>query len=58
MERVHQTIGNILCTFQIQEMDLDNENSWEGILSSSLFAIATVYGAHYYTAYTFTTGIW
>ena len=26
VERVHQTIGNIICTFQIQEMDLDIEN--------------------------------
>ena len=39
MERVHQTIDNIICTFEIKEMDLDNENPWEGILSSSMFAI-------------------
>ena len=30
VERVHQTIGNIIRTFKIQEMDLDNENPWEG----------------------------
>ena len=36
---VHQTIGNIIRTFKIQEMDLDNENPWEGILSSTMFAI-------------------
>ena len=35
VERVHQTIGNIIRTFKIQEMDLDDENPWEGILSST-----------------------
>ena len=39
LERVHQTIGNIIRTFKIQQMDLDNENPWEGILSSTMFAI-------------------
>ena len=29
MERVHKTIGNIISTFKIQEMDLNNENPWE-----------------------------
>ena len=32
VERIHQTIGNIIYTFNIQQMDLDFENSWEGIL--------------------------
>ena len=57
VERVHQTIGNILHTFNIQQMDLDNENPWEGILSSTMFC-HTVYGAYYYSTYTATTGIW
>ena len=39
VERVHQTIGNIIHTFIIQEMDLDNKSPWEGILSSTMFAI-------------------
>ena len=39
VERVHQTIGNIICTFNIHQTDLDNENPWEGILSSTMFAI-------------------
>ena len=39
VERLHQTIGNIMHTFNIQEMGLDNENPWEGILSSTVFAI-------------------
>ena len=42
MERVHQTIGNIIRTFKIQEMDLDNENPWRGILSSTMFAIQSM----------------
>ena len=44
VEREHQTIGNIIYTFAIQEIDLDNENPWEGIFSSTMFAIrSTVY---------------
>ena len=39
MERVHQTIGNIIHTFTIQQMDLDNEMPWEEILLSTMFAI-------------------
>ena len=39
MERVHQTIGNIIRTYAIQEIDLDNKNLWEGILSCTMFAI-------------------
>ena len=39
VERVHQTIRNIICTFTIQQKELDNENPWEGILSSTMLAI-------------------
>ena len=39
VERVHQTIGNIIHTFTTQQMDLDNDNPWEGICSSTMFAI-------------------
>ena len=39
VERVHHNIGNITCTFKIQEMDLDNENLREGILALIIFAI-------------------
>ena len=49
VEIVHQTIGNIIHTFKIQEVDLDNENPW---------VYHTVYGTHYYVAYTVITGIW
>ena len=30
-----------MCSFQIQQMDIDNENLWEGILSSTMFAIGS-----------------
>ena len=44
LERVHQTIGNIICTFKVQDMILDDENPWDGILASTLFALcATVH---------------
>ena len=50
VERVHQTIGNIIHTFKIQQMDLDNENPWEGALSSTMFAIRSM--VHNTTQYT------
>ena len=53
VERVHQTIGNIKCTFYIQEIDLDDEYP-----SLIYYVYHTGYGAHYYAAYTITTGIW
>ena len=38
IERIHQTIGNILCTFCIQESQLDNDDPWSGILDATMFA--------------------
>ena len=42
VKRVQQTIGNIIRTFKIQEMDLDNENPWEGSLSCTTNAIKSM----------------
>ena len=39
MERVHQIIGNITRTFDIQDMDIQDENTLEGVLSSIMFAL-------------------
>ena len=39
VERVRQTIGNILHTFKIQEVDLKDENPWKGILAFTMFVI-------------------
>ena len=36
---MHQSIGNIICTFITQEIELDNESPWEEILLSTMFAI-------------------
>ena len=42
VERVHQTIGNMIRTFQVQDMDEDSP--WGGILSAVAFAVrATVH---------------
>ena len=44
LERVHQTIGNIIRTMKVHEMTLDDENPWDGILASTMFALrATVH---------------
>ena len=42
VERVHQTIGNFIRTFKILEIDLDDENPWKGILSSTMFAVRSM----------------
>ena len=41
LDRVHQTIGNILCTFKIQNMSLDDKNPWDGKQVSTMFALRT-----------------
>ncbi len=42
-ERVHQVIGNIIRTFELQTNHLDEDNPWKGILSASAFAIRCTY---------------
>ena len=49
LERVHQTIGIILRTFKVQNMVLDDENPWDGVLASTIFALrATVHTSTHY----------
>ena len=44
MERIHQTIGNVLRTFEIQKDELDEDDPWSGILAATMFATrATVH---------------
>ena len=44
LERVHQTIGNMIRTMQVQNLVLDDENPWDGVLSATMFALrATVH---------------
>ena len=42
VERVHQTIGNIIRTFNIQQTDLDNKTFWEGILYSAMITVRSM----------------
>ena len=42
VERVHQTIGYIICTLNIQKNASYNENSLEEILSSTMFALPPI----------------
>ena len=32
LEKVHQRISNILCTFEAKNVVLDDKKSWDGIL--------------------------
>ena len=41
IERIHQNIGNILRTFDIEEVDKDD--SWSGILAATMFAVRATY---------------
>jgi len=43
LERVHQTIGNIIQTFEVHDSDLTIDNPWSGILSAKMFAIRATY---------------
>ena len=43
IERIHQTIGNIIRTFQVQDAYLDEENPWDGILAATMFATRATY---------------
>ena len=42
LERVHQTIGNIIRTFSFE--DLEEDDPWSGILSAEAFAIRATVG--------------
>ena len=51
LEWVHQAIGNIPRTFKVQKMVLDEKNSMNGILVSTMFALrATVHTTTQYTS--------
>ena len=43
IERIHQTIGNIIRTFEVQDNFLDEDDPWKGILSSTAFAVRSTY---------------
>ena len=39
VERVHQVIGNMLRTFELNQLSLDEQNPFDGILAAIMFAI-------------------
>eukprot|EP00957_Ditylum_brightwellii_P207246 15352120-Ditylum_brightwellii.AAC.2 len=39
VERAHQTIGNLLCTFESVSVELDPEDLWSSILNTVIFAL-------------------
>jgi len=43
LERIHQTLGNIVRTFEPQDLDMDSDSPWEGILSAAMFALRSTY---------------
>ena len=44
VEHVHQTIGNMIRTFQVYDNDeLDDEDPWTGILTAVMAAVRSTY---------------
>jgi hypothetical protein len=43
VERVHQIIGNIIRTFELESNYLDEEDPWKGILSATAFAVQSTF---------------
>jgi NADH:ubiquinone oxidoreductase subunit len=44
IERIHQTIANMIRTFEVQdEPHLDPDNPWAGILAATMFAVQATY---------------
>ena len=43
VKRVHQTIGNIIRTFELHNSHLDEDDPWKGILAATAFAICATY---------------
>ena len=39
VERIHQVIGNIIRTFELEDNYLDEDDPWKGILSATAFAV-------------------
>ena len=43
IERIHQTLGNIIRTFELQNDSEVTQDSWDGILSAVMFALRATY---------------
>jgi hypothetical protein len=40
---IHQLIGNIFCSSELQDNDLDENDPWKGILTATVFAVRSTY---------------
>ena len=43
IERAHQTIGNIIRTFEVHQSEMTQDSPWDGILSAVMFAMRATY---------------
>ena len=43
VERIHQVIANIICTFELEDNYLDEDDPWKGILSATAFAVRSTF---------------
>ena len=43
VEIIHQVIGNIIRTFELETSYIDEENPWKGILSATVFTVRSTY---------------
>ena len=43
MERIHQVIGNINKTFDLENNYLDDNNPWKGILAATAYVVRSTY---------------
>jgi transposase InsO family protein len=43
VKRVHQVIGNIIRTFELENNYLDDNDPWKGILSATAFAVRSTF---------------
>jgi len=43
VERIHQVIGNIIRTFELETNYMDEDNPWKGILSATAFAVRSTF---------------
>ena len=43
LERVHQTMGNMVRTMEVAEKDLDEDNPWAGLIAATAFALRATY---------------
>ena len=42
-ERIHQVIGNMIRTFQLQEREMEEVAPWKGILAAIMFALRATF---------------